>query len=273
VKLNRQVAAGILLAVAGVAKLPLEERFSDDLRAKGLLQTAVGLDLREGLGQMGFAASLGGLRSLVASITYLQAYAAFEDTDWGKVDSLMTVTTRLQPREASYWDEASWHQAYNAASSYLRNENLRAAIRSKLYRDQVQRGVEILQEGLRFLPDHPKLLVKLGMIYADRQQEPRKAAETFLKAYQHGANGFYERRAAYELVKLGDPEADWKAYEILKRYYDQGMKMKGTSIMRDLPLLEERLGIPPAQRAKAQERDDPQKAPRIRPNFPPTPKP
>ncbi len=44
VKLNRKAAAVVLLAVAGVVKLPLEERFSEKLRAKGLLQAPVGLD-------------------------------------------------------------------------------------------------------------------------------------------------------------------------------------------------------------------------------------
>ncbi len=92
-------------------------------------------------------------------------------------------------------------------------------------------------------------------------------------AYKHGANSFYERRAAYEMVKLNERESDRQAYEILKRYYDQGMKMKGTTIMRDLPVLEERLGIPPGQRAKARERDDPPKAPDLRPRFPQAPKP
>lgn len=267
-KINRPAAAVVLFAVAGVVKLPFEERFSKELRAKGLLQTPVGMDTRESLGQMGFAASLGGLRSLVASITYLQAYSAFEDTDWGKVDSLMTVTTRLQPREVSYWDEASWHQAYNAASAYQRDDKLRAALRSKLYRDHVERGVEILQEGLRYLPNNPKLLVKLGTIYAERlpQRQPRKAAEMFLRAYKNGANNFYERRAAYELFKLSERETDLQAYEIMKRYYDQGMKMKSSTIMNNLPILEERLGIPLEQRVKAQERDDPPKKPGIHPH-------
>jgi tetratricopeptide (TPR) repeat protein len=259
-RLNRKLGAALLLAVAGVAKLPLEERFSADLRARHLLQETVGLDMRESLGQMGFAASLGGLRSLVASITYLQAYAAFEDTDWGKVDSLMTVTTRLQPRDATYWDEASWHQAYNAASSDLRNTKLRAAIRSKLFRDHVERGIEILQEGLRYLPNDPRLLAKLGMIYADRQQDHRKAADAFLKAYQNGGGAYFERRAAYELVKLNEPEADRKAYAILKRCYDQGMRLKGTTIMTDLSVLEDRLKIPQEQRAKAEDREMPRKA-------------
>lgn len=255
-KPSRKVIAVLLLATVGVAKLPFEERFSGELGRQGLLQMPMNVDMRESLGQMGFAASLGGLRSLVASITYLQAYTAFEDTDWAKVDSLMTVTTRLQPREANYWDEASWHQAYNAASAIMRDESMRAAIRSKLFRDHVQRGVDILLEGLRFLPGHPRLLARLGSTYTERQQDSRKAAEAFLLAYQNGAGDFYERRAAYEMVKLSDRPSWEKAYAILKRYYDAGMRMKGTTIMVDLPILEERLGIPPEQRVKPQEHDD-----------------
>lgn len=264
---RKALAFGLVIA-AGIGKLPWEERFAGELRARALLQEPVGGDLREGLGQAGFAAALGGLRSLVASVTYLQAYAAFEETDWGRVDSLMTITTRLQPREAGYWDEAAWHQAYNAASFYLRDPGLRAVIRNRLFRELVERGVEILEEGLRFLPGHPRLLTRLGMVFADRQQDPRKAAEAFLRAYEHGANSFFERRAAYELFKLNEPEANRKAYEILKRYYDGGMRMRGTTIMEMLPVLEERLGVPPGQRVRAQERDELPKAPVIRPRLP-----
>ncbi len=64
---------------------------------------------------------MGGLRSLVASITYLEAYTAFEDVDWGQVDLLMTLTTRLRDplTTPTYWEkEASWHMAYNAAAYY-----------------------------------------------------------------------------------------------------------------------------------------------------------
>ena len=271
--MKRSVAAALLLAVAGLAKLPLEERFTEDLRAKKLLETPVGIDMRESLGQAGFAASLGGLRSLVASITYLQAYSAFEDVDWGKVDSLMTLTTRLQPLEVTYWDEAAWHMAYNAASYYQRTEK-RAVMRDRLYRDYVQRGIDILNEGLKFLPGHPKLLAKLGVIYAERQIDPAEAATTFLRAYQSGAGSFYERYAAYQLVKVNTHEADLRAYEILKRYYDLGMRKKGTTIMVDLPILENRLGIPLDRRVKAEEQDRLSKdhrdraVPDIRPQIP-----
>lgn len=255
--MKRKILGLLLLTLLGVGKMPLEQHLSRNFRAAGLLEAPPPLGLRESLGQMGFAASLGGLRSLVASITYLQAYVSFEKLDWGKVDSLMTLTTRLQPRESSYWDEASWHMAYNAASNYQRREDLRAAIKNKLFRDHVQRGLEIVQEGLVYLPDDPRLLVRMGEIYRDRMKESRPAAEAFLKAYANGAKPFYERMGAYELVKLGQPEDLKRAYAILKRYYDQGVRHE--SVLRDLNIIEQKLNLPPSVRVGREPRPVPRR--------------
>ncbi|MEI6536361.1 MAG: hypothetical protein WCN98_13525, partial [Verrucomicrobiaceae bacterium] len=131
---------------------------------------------------------------------------------------------------------------------YLRDETLRSALRYKLFRDHVERGIEIVREGLRFLPDHPALLVRLGDIYYDRKPDPAKAAEAYLAAYAHGAKRFYERKAAYELVKVSDRESWERAYAILKKNYEDNL---GTpSVMTNLPILEERLGIPLEKRIK-----------------------
>lgn len=238
---------GVLLLVAmGVAKVPLEDRVAATLKAAELRDAPVALSLRETVSQMAFAAALGGLRSLVASITYLRAYVAFEDRDWGRVDSLMTLTTRMQPREAMYWDEAAWHMAYNAATSTQQREDLRAAIRNKDFRDYVLRGLQIVQEGLVYNPNNPKLLVREAEIYRDRLKDPRPAAEAFLLAAKNGAKPFYERMGAYELVKLGEPPDMQQAYEILKRHYDKGFRYP--SVLRDLDILERKLNIPAAQR-------------------------
>jgi len=243
---SSKTAGIVLFIILGFVKLPLEEKVSSLLKSQNLIQPPPDFSLRESLPQMGFAAALGGLRSLVASITYLQAYVAFEDIEWGKVDSLMALTTRLQPREPTYWDDASWHMAYNAASSYLRDEKMRAALRNKLFRDHIQRGIDVVNEGLRYLPDDPTLLIRLGGIYRDRQVNPALAAECYIKAFAHGATPFHERMGAYELVKVNDQPSNERAYEILKRYFDK--KYYYPSLLRDLPILEERLNIPQEKR-------------------------
>ena len=112
---------GILILLAfGALKVPLEDRLTLSMRAGGLQLPPPQLGWQENFGQM-MLSTLGGLRNVVASITYLQAFtAAFDDRDWGTADTLMTMTTRLQPTEPIYWDHASWFMAFNAASSSLR---------------------------------------------------------------------------------------------------------------------------------------------------------
>lgn len=259
--MKRRLQALALLVVLGLLKLPLEESVTQSLRSHRLLSRPVDLSLREGLGQMGFAASLGGLRSLVASITYLQAYTAFENVNWAKVDSLFQITTRLQPGYSKYWEEASWHMAYNAATSYLFDKRIRPAIRIQLARDHVQRGINILEEGLRFTPEAPKLWTELGNIYARRgldiingqwgTLDASKAAECYLRGFKSGALPVYERFAAYEMLKTDDPEAARTAYDILLRNYKHSTRTP--SLIHYLKLAEQRLGIPAGQRIQDQE--------------------
>jgi hypothetical protein len=263
--LSRKTLALLLLVLVGLVRLPMEEKLSQELRDKQLLETPVGLDMTESLGQMGMAASLGGLRALVASITYLMAYGDFEDVNWEGVRRLMWITTRLEPHNRAYWEEASWHMAYNATAYYQRDKNLRPAIREKLIRDHVQMGKDILEEGLRYLPNNPSLWLRLGQILQDKQFDDRRAAEAYLECYAKGGEKYQyaERMAAYEMVKLSDRPSWERAYEILKKYYDRGMRKAGTSIMRDLPILEERLNIPKDQRVKPLPEDLPHYQPKI----------
>jgi tetratricopeptide (TPR) repeat protein len=246
--MNKRTLGVLLFLAFGLARVPLDVALTADLRAKGIKEAPPTVSWQEDFGQM-FLASLGGLRSLVASVGFLEAYSAWERNDWGAVDNRMRLVTRMQPLEPTYWDEAAWHMAYNAASYYKRDKKLRAAIQNKNFREHVQRGIDILNEGLRYLPDHPRLLETLGYIYKDRQPNPELAAAAFLKAHENGASDFMERLAAYEMVKSGDLASAEKAYEILKRYYDRGPPFtRMESIVRDLRILENRLNIPAEKR-------------------------
>ena len=250
-----------LLAIAvflllGVMKIPLESAATRSLRGSGLLEPPPDIGLRESLGQVGFAASLGGLRSLVASITVLQAVEAFEDVDWGRLDSLYTLATRLQPRYPAYWVQAAEHMAFDAASSYRFDQRRSYAISEELFEAHVRRGIEILREGLRHNPDSPRLWTRLGEIYSQRAGKPLRpgdrlgpltgdpanAAECYLRGREKGGLLIYERLGAYELVKLGDPASLTRAYEIIFRHYRLGQRTP--RVIQELKALEEKLNIP-----------------------------
>jgi hypothetical protein len=248
----------------GALKLPLEQAVTKRLREEKLLSAPPALSLREGLGQAGFAASLGGLRSLVASITVLQTVDAFENVDWGKVDGLYRIATQLQPRYAPYWVQAAEHMAFDAASSYRFDQNRRYALSEELFENHVRRGIEIMREGLRFNPDSARLWTRLGDIYSQRSGrsvipgdrhapltgDPANAAECYLKGSELGALPIYERLGAYELVKAGDSGSLERARVILMRHYQRGHKP--FRVIKDLKIIEEKLQVPPAQRIQDQ---------------------
>ncbi|MES2598119.1 MAG: hypothetical protein V4662_22485 [Verrucomicrobiota bacterium] len=244
--MKRKLQALIVLLLLGAVRLPVEQFVTQYYRTTGLLSAPLSLGLRENLSQMGFAASLGGLRSLVATITYLRAYREWENVNWAKVDSLMQLTTSLQPRFQNYWDEASWHMAYNAASSYLYDEKIEPMVRGKLYEEHVQRGINILKEGLRYLPDEIRLWNSLAEIYERRSHEPKLAAEAYLEVYRLSRNDRYARFAAYQYAQTADPLLWRKAYDLLRASYEK--KQRTPSLIENLKTLEQRLNIPYPQR-------------------------
>ncbi|SKA80142.1 hypothetical protein SAMN02745166_00589 [Prosthecobacter debontii] len=244
--MKRNIQALLVLLLLGIIKLPVEQAATGYLRQQRLLSPPPDMSVRDSIGQMGFAASLGGLRSLVASILYLQAYDAWTNINWAKVDSLFQLITSLQPRFDRYWDEAAWHMAYNAASSYLNNQKLNSAVRGKLFHDHIQRGVDILQQGLRFNPNSARLWNTLAETYERRVHDPKKAAECYLEVARVMNNARYARLAGYQYAQTSDPELWRKGYDLLKASYDRGQRQP--TLINTLKQLEHQLKLPATQR-------------------------
>jgi hypothetical protein len=244
--MKRKLQAAAVLLVFGLVKLPLEQHVTRDLRAMHLVDEPLNLSTGENMGQMGLAASLGGLRGLAASIFQLRAHVEFTYVNWAKVDSYYKLVTRLQPRNARYWEEAAWHMAYNAASYYLYNEDLKPALRGQLFHDHVKRGIDILNEGLKFLPDNPRLWQKLAEIHWNRSKDFKASGDAYLQSFEHGGLSFTGRFAAYAYAQSNDPDSWRKGYAILKRLYDEKQATPG--LIEYLKLLEKNLRIPAAER-------------------------
>lgn len=261
--MKRKLQALAVLLIFGVLKLPLEQHITRDLRRMRLVDEPMNLGTGENMGQMGLAATLGGLRGLVATVFQLQAYVAFTNVDWAQVDKYYNFVNRLQPRNASYWEEASWHMAYNAASYYLYSEDLKAGLRGQLYQAYVKRGIDILTEGLKFLPDNPRLWQKLGDIHWNRSKDFKAAGDAYLSSFQHGGLNFTQRFAAYAYAQSTDTASWQKGYSILKKLYDEKKATPG--LIEYLKMLEQNLHIPAAQRipdaAPVRKTADPQAGP------------
>jgi hypothetical protein len=246
-----KAGAVALLLVFGLVRLPLESAFHHELRATKLRTGSLDIDMRDQIGQKLAVAVIGGFRSLVASILNLRAYAAFENVDWDTVVATYDVITKLQPRVARYWNEAHWHCAYNAASHYRYSEDdaLSGVMRQRLYKEWVERGRRILQEGIRNNPGSYRLQEQMARLLMHRVEppDPCLAAEYYARTWQlEGVRPMFRRFHAYTLAQCPGREAE--AYQLLRGLYLEDERHHKPSLLSFLRKLEDQLGVPAEDR-------------------------
>ena len=238
----------LILLLVGAAKLPVEHALWKSRATHELELTPLTLDLRDQVGQLGFAAALSGFRAIMADILFIQAHVAWERTDWARVLLLFRQVTTLQPRVILFWDMAAWHMAWNAATAALNDPSKpRLALRVRAQREYFDLGRDFLERGIKNNPEKPQLYEALARLYRDKYRDHTRAAEFFGKAAEKpGAPTYAERFAAYELSYCEDREGE--AYERLLELYQRGQKERLPTLIRRLKFLEDKLNIPLDQR-------------------------
>lgn len=241
--------AFLFLFLFGIVKIPLEQRAGVAFKNEGVINPPPDLGVMENLTQMGAAAALGGLRAFVASITFLQSVTAFENEDWPQVDSTLRLVTRLQPKIDFYWLTAADHMAFDAAAYYDRDETRPTLYRNRLYKEHVERGIEILKQGLQFIPGSGRIEERLAQIYSWRMRpaDPRNAGNYYMLASSRSDLSkmqrlVNERMGAYHYAETDDIALLTQAWDILSRQYRAGYRMDG--VIKALAAIEKKSGLP-----------------------------
>jgi hypothetical protein len=235
------LALVFILAAFVPAKLKLE---SDCARmAPGPLS----LDLREQIGQSAFIAVLGGFRSVIADFLFIDAYSAWERTDWTSLLLRLRQATELQPRAILFWEMAGWHMAWNAGTAALEDESKSPATRRRLQHEYLELGKDFLVRGIAHNPEKPQLYEALARLYRDKFHDHARAAENFEKASRFPGHASYDERfSAYELSYCEGRERE--AYDRLRALYLRGEKERLPRLLNQLRAMEERLNIPAPER-------------------------
>jgi len=255
--IRKLVAIG-LLALFGLALTPFEAGLAQAQRDAFFRGAKLDLNLRESIGQMGFIAALGGFRSLIAAILWIEAHTAWENTEWGRMAGLFDTVTTLQPRSLLYWDMAAWHMAWNASVAALEDKNQPSeALRIRAQRQYFDLGRGFLERGIRNNPDRPQLYEQLGIMLRDKFDDHCGAAAAFAKAATFpDARPYLRRFAFYEMAKCAGRERE--AYEGLKKLYLSGEKERLPSLINLLGKMEETLNIPGNERLVHAQETQPQ---------------
>lgn len=227
--LRKYLLLAVGLLAAGGLRLPLEARWSRDFERQGLLIADPDPGTMAKMGQTLCAVALGGLRTLVATVFDLRAVGFYEDLAWDKLADTYEIMFALAPRTAEYWSAGAHHQAYNAASYYRYDESLEMspALREAHWRASVQRGRDMLERGIRNLPDNPDLHKALGALLSDPHRHrafgaPDATFEAAAEAYRAAADcpdalPYLRRFEMYSLARV--PHRGAEALELAERLY------------------------------------------------------
>ena len=237
-----------VVIVIGLLKLPVEHDLAALHRQQHFRGVEFNLDLREKLGQLGFIAALSGFRAIVADALFIQAHAAWENTQWGRMLWLFRQITTLQPRVLLFWDTAAWHMAWNASVAAMNDTSQpRQALRVKAQREYFALGKDFLERGIKNNPDRPELYEALARLYKEKYKDHERAAEYYAKAANLAGAAPWDRRfSAYELSYCEGRERE--AYERLRGLYDEGEKERLPTLIKRLKSLEDKLALPLDQR-------------------------
>ncbi len=248
--MKRAAIAIAALLLFGGARLPLEIHLANAQAAGGFHGTELDLPLRQQVGQMGFVAALSGFRSLVAAVLWIQAHAAWEKVEWGRMAGLFQTVTTLQPKSILYWDMSAWQMAWNASVAALEDKRQPSEVlRQREQRKYFELGRKFYEEGLRSNPDSGELWQKFAILERDKFQDHAAAAQAFLTAAgKADARPYYRRMAAYEIAQI--PGREREAYDLMKSLYAEGVEQRRLRLIDDLKRLEEKLGVPADQRIK-----------------------
>src|SRR6266536_1513100 len=238
---------GVLIAV-GTLKLPLERNLAALHRQEHFRGVEFNLDLREKIGQLGFIAALSGFRAIVADALFIQAYSAWENTEWGRMLLLFRHITTLQPRVLLFWDTAAWHMAWNASVAAMNDQTQpRLALRVKAQPKYFALGKDFLERGIKNNPDRHDLYEALARLYKEKYKDHERASEYYAKAAALPGARTYDRRfSAYELSYCEGRERE--AHERLRQLYGKGEKERLPTLISRVEVLEDKLGIPQDQR-------------------------
>ncbi len=196
---KRYVVLCFAILAMGAVRLPFESALTKDLRKADLLPPELDVNTTDRIGQTFCAVSLGGMRTLVASMWNLRAFSFFSDQKWADVAECYDLIVDLAPRTIYYWDTGSWHQAYNAASYYLYDSTLPPLRRKQAWKDSILAGREFLERGIRNNPKDPSLPEHLGALLADSNKVA--AFGDIDKAYADSYDAYMSA------MKLGDRKA------------------------------------------------------------------
>ena len=251
-KLGRLPLAIIMLMTGGLFVLPLSQNIAKLQHQQGLQLPQPRIAKKDAFTQQLAFFTLGGLRSLAAEITTLDATNAWIKRDWPRADARWQTVTTLAPRRVNYWATAAREMATNAAGDILSRSKMDERERNMLACHYIERGEDYLLRGIANNPTSAQLYARLADLYSDLNRRPQfsKAVDAYAKAVELGAPNIYKRLRFYNLCRIRGREQE--AYALGRELFEDS-RNHVPALRTLLFVLQNKLNLPENERLSTEQ--------------------
>lgn len=175
----------MLLLVWGWLIHSAEEHLWQQVQAR---EPELKLNQTEGaLGSGAIFALVGGFRSVMANFTWLQANMQWMEREPAATQALIELSVTLDPRPHVFWQDGARMLALDMPLWEVRQlEKIQGPLpevaRQQIFARYAALGLNLLDEGLRYHPNDPALLLDKAHICMVRLDDPIAAAEYYRQA-------------------------------------------------------------------------------------------
>lgn len=157
------------------------------------------------------AALLGGFRSLVADLCWLQAHVLWERREPLRLENALSLATAIDPQPLRFWLNGARMIAYDVSAWKIAerggNGALSAAVQNRIRLEQASRALVWLNRAEIFHPGSSAIFVERANICLYGRRDPSAAADWYRWAAElPGAPAYAGRLHAELLRRLGHRE-------------------------------------------------------------------
>ncbi|MDR2980877.1 MAG: hypothetical protein LBV12_01375 [Puniceicoccales bacterium] len=220
--LRRRIIAVVMLCVAGCALSLVGQPAADWQRTH---QPAFRSEELKGIvGQGVLLGMFGGLRSIMADMSWVRAYSYWEKRDRAGSESMMRLAIILDPGNIYFWinaaniigyDQAHWEIA---AREYGGRIKVQDSVKQTLYREYAENALKLLDDCIARFPDDSRAYIYAAQLTRNKLNNIPMEAEYYRRAAECKNRVWFAGRI-YAMIlgeDMGKPE---EALEWYRDYY------------------------------------------------------
>ncbi|MGA0133925.1 MAG: hypothetical protein ACO3ND_06175 [Opitutales bacterium] len=214
--------------------------------------------LELGAGQGVMLGVLGGLRTVMADVSWLRSYVLWERKDQAGSEALMRLACTLDPHARYFWEQTGFAVGLDMANWEIRRRGgyakLPKEIQDHLFTTYARKAIAILDEGARVSRSRAPLLIVAGQLAEMKLKDLRLAAAYYRTAAECDDAPWYAARfSARTLWGAGDRR---EAYDWFKAHWLSTLRIryqdKAPDDLAEIRMMEDALLLPLAVRVPRQ---------------------